>query len=132
MDGSTQCLRILVVDDDRDAAQALAKLLPFIRRVRRTIAVAFDGQQAVALACSPPVPPDVIILDMELPGMNGFDTAAAIHVRLRDRTPHLIAVSGNVKYVRLAASAGVFNHALHKPVDVDELAHLLDGSIPQD
>jgi CheY-like chemotaxis protein len=125
-------LRILVVDDDRDAAQALAQLLPFISRVRRAIAVAFDGQQAVALACSPPAPPDVIVLDMEMPGMNGFDTAAAIHVRLRDRTPHLIAVSGNMKYVRLAASAGVFNHALHKPVDVDELAHLLDGSIPQD
>lgn len=130
MDRSTQRLRILLVDDDRDAAQALAQLLPFISRVPMTIAVAFDGQQAVALACNPPAPPDVIILDMEMPGMNGFDTAAVLHARLRERTPHLIAVSGNVKYVRLAASTDVFNHALRKPVDVDELARLLDGACP--
>jgi two-component system response regulator DesR len=131
MDGSTQCLHLLVVDDDRDAAQALAQLLPFISRVPMTTAVAFDGQQAVAVTCSAPTPPDVIILDMEMPGLNGLDAAAAIRARLRDRTPYLIAVSGNVKQVRLAASTGVFNRALRKPIDVDELARLLEGACPQ-
>lgn len=43
MDGSTQCMRILVVDDDHDAAQYLAQLLPLISPVPMAVTVAFDG-----------------------------------------------------------------------------------------
>jgi CheY-like chemotaxis protein len=131
MDGTTRRLHILVVDDDSDAAQAMAQLLPLISRVPMVVTVAFDGKQAVALACGPPAPPDVVILDMEMPGLNGFDAAAAIQERLGERTPRLIAVSGNVKYVRIASSIGIFHHALTKPVDVEQLTRLLDGACPQ-
>ncbi len=131
MDGSTRCLRILVVDDDSDAAQAMAQLLPLISQVPMVVTVAFDGKEAVALACAPSAPPDVVILDMEMPGLNGFDAAAAIHARLGDHTPRLIAVSGNVKYVAVASSTALFHHALAKPVDVEQLVRLLDGASPQ-
>jgi CheY-like chemotaxis protein len=124
-------LRILVVDDDHDAAQSLAQLLPLISPVPMVVTVAFDGQHAVALACGPPAPPDVVLFDMEMPGLNGFDAAAAIQASLGERTPRLIAVSGNVKYVATASSTALFHHALGKPVDVEQLARLLDGACPQ-
>lgn len=131
MDSSPRCLRILVVDDDHDAAQSLAELLPLISPVPMAVTVAFDGQQAVDLACHPSAPPDMVLLDMEMPGLNGFDAAAAIQARLRERTPRLIAVSGNVKYVAIASSTALFHHALGKPVDVEHLVRLLDSACPQ-
>lgn len=131
MDGSPRCLRILVVDDDHDAAQSLAQLLPLISPVPMVVNVAFDGQQAVDLACGPSAPPDVVLLDMEMPGLNGFDAAAAIQARLGARTPRLIAVSANVKYVAIASSTALFHHALSKPVDIEQLTRLLDGADPR-
>lgn len=68
---------------------------------------------------------------MEMPGLNGFDAAAAIQARLGERTPRLIAVSGNVKYVAVASSTALFHHALPKPVDVEQLARVLDSAGPQ-
>lgn len=124
-------MRILVVDDDHDAAQSLAQLLPLISSVPMAVIMAFDGQQAVDLACGPSAPPDVVLLDMEMPGINGFDAAAAIQARLGERTPRLIAVSGNVKYVAIASSTSLFHHALGKPVDVEQLARVLDGACSQ-
>jgi CheY-like chemotaxis protein len=124
-------LRVLLADDDSDAVQTMAQLLPLISQVPMVVTVAPDGKEAVALACAPPAPPDVVILDMEMPGLNGFDAAVAIQAHLGDDTPCLIAISGNAKYIAVASSTALFHHALAKPVDVEQLVRLLDGVRPQ-
>lgn len=120
-----QCLRVLLVDDSRDTVETLAELLPLISPVPLTIALAFNGEQAVLHARSH-APPDVVILDIEMPGMNGFEAAAAIRQVLGDNSPLLIAVSGNAHCVDIAVSEGTFDHALRKPFDPHRLIALMD------
>jgi PAS domain S-box-containing protein len=114
------CRRILVVDDNVDAAESLADLL----RLRGHVAeVAHDGPGALAaLAASAP---DVILCDIGLPGMSGYDVARTVRAGLHGAV-RLIALTGYAQPedVRRAKDAG-FDAHLAKPPDPDELARAL-------
>ncbi|UUZ48878.1 response regulator [Massilia sp. B-10] len=77
---ATSALRIMVVDDNVDAAATLAELLTL---TGHTVQLANSGAQAVALAAS--FLPDVMFLDIGMPGMNGYQTARAAARRARPR-----------------------------------------------
>ena len=111
--GGTGC-RILVVDDDPDGADSLAALLSLIGH---DTVVANDGLAALILADS--FHPDVVVLDLGMPGLDGF----AVAERLR-KTPSgagllLIAATGwgHPEDRRRSLAAG-FNHHLAKPIDL--------------
>ena len=70
-------LRVLVADDDVDAAQALASLLPYLSRRPMVVIVAFDGEQAAQMATGP-AKPHVVVMDIDMPVMDGFEAASAI------------------------------------------------------
>jgi signal transduction histidine kinase/ActR/RegA family two-component response regulator len=112
--------RILVVDDNRDAADSLALLLADLGA---QLKVAYDGAGALELARE--FRPEVGILDLGMPGMSGYDLARL----LRDdglRPRLLIALSGwGQPHDRDASVAAGFDHHLMKPVDLGELfAHI--------
>lgn len=116
---STETLRILVVDDNVDAALSLGELLQLYGHEVR---VTHDGTSA--LVCSRAMRPDVILLDIGLPGMDGYEVAAA----LRGEGFHdtlLIAVSGYGEEAK--SREGGFDHHLVKPVDVTRLKSLIAG-----
>ncbi|MRG92428.1 ATP-binding protein [Polyangium spumosum] len=109
--------RVLVVDDNEDAATLLAEM---IRAQGWPVAVAFDGPQALAMIES--FAPDVAVLDIGLPVMDGYELAARIRERLGPRAPRLLAVTGyGQEEDRKQASEAGFEHHLVKPVSVDEL-----------
>jgi CheY-like chemotaxis protein len=117
--------RILIADDNRDAAESLALLL---QMEGHEVAVANDGRQA--FVAFEKVLPDTALLDIGMPGLNGYDIAKMIR-----RTPHgrsitLIAVTGwgqdNDKAQALQAG---FNHHFTKPVEPQALTALL-ASLP--
>ena len=114
-----QPLRVLVADDNHDAAQTLAVLLEVMGHQVR---VAVDGQEAVDLAGS--FAPDVVLLDIGMPRMNGY--AAARCIRQKRPQAMLIAVTGwgRREDMREAAAAG-FDHHLVKPVQPEQLVKLL-------
>jgi two-component system, chemotaxis family, CheB/CheR fusion protein len=87
----TTPLRILVVDDNRDAAEALGLLLKFSGHETHT---AHDGLAAVEAATR--LDPDVIFLDIGLPGLNGYEVARRIREQYADDTtrPLLVALTG--------------------------------------
>jgi len=114
--------RVVIADDHADAAETLSALLQAISPVPMVVFVAFDGLQAVQLATRAPYP-DAIILDIDMPGMNGIEAACAIREALGERTPALIAVSGNID--RIERMSTVFGHVLLKPVDADHLLTIL-------
>jgi signal transduction histidine kinase len=116
--------RILVVDDNRDAADSLAALLGL---VGAQVAVAYDGAQALHLAES--FNPRVAVLDLGMPGMSGLDLARRLRERDRDGDCTLIALTGwgQASDRELTRAAG-FSHHLTKPVDFDAMQALL-GSI---
>jgi len=72
--------------------------------------------------------PDAVILDIEMPQMDGVNAAMAIRNALGSETPTLIAVSGHLDMARLARVNSAFDHALPKPVQVHDLVRLLNSA----
>lgn|SRR5690242_10984595 len=112
--------RILVVDDDEDVAQWLAMVLGEQHEVR----VANDGDEA--LACAVGFVPDVAIVDLGLPGMDGFQVARRMR-NLFGSSVRLVAFSGWQNISKDQANAAGFDLMLHKPASM-ELLLLAVGS----
>jgi CheY-like chemotaxis protein len=118
--GTTSYL-IVVADDSRDSAEALALLLTLKGHEART---AFDGEEAVAVAET--FRPDVILLDIGMPKLNGYDACRLIRTRPWGRQVVLIAQTGwgQEEDRRRTEEAGFDGH-LVKPVDPEALMRLL-------
>lgn len=114
-------LRILVADDNQDAAIALSTLLEVLGHRVRTV---FDGEAAVQMAAE--FDPQVALLDIGMPKMNGFETCQRIRAHLRGRGMTLVAVTGwgQSEDRRMSQEAG-FDHHLVKPVDPKMLTELI-------
>jgi PAS domain S-box-containing protein len=114
--------RVLVVDDNFDAAISLAMLL---RMHQQEVQVVHDGREA--LAAIRVFGPDIVLLDIGLPGMDGYEVAR--QVRSDPATQHslLVAISGYGQEDdrRRSHDAG-FNHHLVKPVDFDRLRGFIE------
>ena len=118
--------RIMVVDDNHDAANSLAALL---RMRGHEVCIAHDGVRAVEDAAT--LSPDLILLDIGLPGMNGFEAARRIRERRTDRRFMLVALTGwsQDDDRRRSREAG-FDAHLVKPVAIEDIEALL-GRLPQ-
>jgi len=116
-------LRILIVDDSRDGADSLSELLTLMGNDTRT---AYDGQQGVDLAGE--YRPDVILLDIGLPKLNGYEACRLIRNQPNGEAVMLIAVTGwgQGGDRQLSLEAG-FDHHLVKPVDTQALMLMLAG-----
>lgn len=114
--------RILVVDDNRDAATTLTKLL---RRRGHEVQTAFDGEEAVRMAAD--FHPGVVLLDIGLPKLNGYEAAQQIRRQSKHSDLLLIALTGwgQDEDRRRAAQAG-FTHHMVKPVVFEDLLALLE------
>jgi CheY-like chemotaxis protein len=105
------------VDDNVDAARSLSL---FLKRSGHETAFAHDGVKALETVAN--FQPDVVFLDIGLPGMNGYDVARAMREK---SAATLIAMSGYTK--EEDAQGRAFDHYLVKPVHPDELLRLLSG-----
>jgi CheY-like chemotaxis protein len=119
--GALPMLRILVVDDCPDYATTLQWLL---RAWGYEAHVATDGLTALALADS--FQPDVVVLDIGLPGIDGYEVAKRLR-ELDSQKPFIIAHSGYCSDtdVRRSLEAGCIAH-LSKPVDPEDIRRLLE------
>jgi two-component system CheB/CheR fusion protein len=117
----TPSRRILIVDDNVDLTRTLARLLS-----NHCVRVAHDGISA--LETIPSFDPDVVVLDLGLPRMDGFQIARRIRQEPRNKPPILIAMSGygQEEDRRRSKEAG-FDHHLVKPISLADLESLLDG-----
>jgi PAS domain S-box-containing protein len=109
--------RILVVDDNRDAAQSLSLLLA---SDGHEVLQAYDGHTALETAVVER--PQVVLLDIGLPGMDGYEVARALRQHPVLKMTRLIALSGYGREIdREQARTAGFNAYLTKPVDFDAL-----------
>jgi CheY-like chemotaxis protein len=102
-DGATaprSSLRILIVDDNRDSADSLVMLLRLMGNDTRT---AYDGQQGVDVAGE--FRPDVILLDIGLPKLNGYEACRRIREQSWGQNAVLIAVTGRGPWTKPATAA---------------------------
>jgi PAS domain S-box-containing protein len=116
--------RMLVVDDNADAAQTLTTLLAMAGQDVRT---AFNGEDAMNIVTA--WPPDVAVLDIGLPDFNGYELCRRIRAQPWGERPLLIACTGwgQREDVDRAREAG-FDFHLVKPVDPQAVLHLLNQS----
>ena len=116
--------RVLVVDDNRDAAESLAMLLELDNC---TVSVAHDGLQALEALES--FKPQLALLDIGMPGMDGYELARRIRATRLGREVQLVALTGwgQADDKKRAAESG-FDQHLTKPVDPELLTELLTRS----
>ena len=114
-------LTVLLVDDNVDAADSLALLM----RLRgATVTVANDGASALALLDE--LQPQLALLDIGMPEMDGYQLAQAIRKRQSGRSIHLVAITGfGQEEDKVRSRASGFDHHLTKPVDMDALARFV-------
>jgi CheY-like chemotaxis protein len=113
-------LSILVADDNVDAAETLAALLELMGH---TVVQANDGEQAVAMTTE--VQPQIAILDIGMPRLNGYEACRRIRAQM-DPPPLMVALTGwgQEKDIAQSQAAGFARH-LVKPVNADALEALL-------
>jgi CheY-like chemotaxis protein len=113
--------RILAVDDNRDAADSLALMLQMMGHETCT---AYDGLEAVQAAAT--FRPEIVLLDIGLPKMNGYEVAREIRQQPWGESLIMIALTGwgQEEDKRRAFEAG-FDHHLTKPVEAPTLERLL-------
>lgn len=116
--------RVLVVDDNEDAARGLAKLLTM---KGHHCCTAFAGPAALEMASE--FEPDAVVLDIGMPGMNGYDVVQHLRATPRGEKFTLIAVTGwGQEADRRQSAAAGFDHHLVKPVDINVLEGLLTAT----
>ena len=118
--------RVLVADDNRDAADSLALMLTMMGG---EVHATYDGLTAVEAAAA--FRPDVIVLDVGMPGLDGYEAARCIREQAWGKDVVLVALTGwgQEEDRRRSEEAG-FDHHLAKPVEPDALKRLLADRNP--
>jgi PAS domain S-box-containing protein len=119
--------RLLIVDDRKDNADGLAMLL---KMMGHEVQTAYDGEEAVVAAAQ--FKPEVVLLDIGMPGLDGYETCRHIRRQPGGKEVYLIALTGWGKTDdrRRTEEAG-FDYHMVKPVDPDTLVKLL-ASLPSE
>ena len=124
-DNGIRPCRMLVVDDNRDGADLMAVLL---RLQGHEVEVAHDGYCALEIAAK--FEPEVVLLDIGLPGINGYDVAKQLRQMKLARPQCLIAMTGyGSEEDRQRTEEAGFDHHIVKPIEPAELNKLLARSI---
>jgi CheY-like chemotaxis protein len=118
---SQDALRVLIVDDYPDTCETTATLLELRGHVTHT---AFTGEEAVREVSE--FAPDLVLLDIAMPGMDGIEVAQAIRETEGIREPVIAAMSGYTSLVhKLRCASAGFDYYLQKPVDTIAIDQLL-------
>lgn len=113
--------RILIVEDNHDSALSLKMLLEVLGH---EVDVVHDGEAAVSLAADRQ--PEVVLMDIGLPRMNGYEAARRIRSDCQGRSLVIVALTGwgQQEDRRKSADAGI-DHHLVKPLDLEKLMQIL-------
>ena len=114
-------LRIMIVDDNRDAADLVAEFLVMCGHEAVPV---YGGAEALRTADR--FAPDVVLLDLGMPDVNGFQVASTLRQTLRFQQVKMIALTAwSDDVTRMQTKAVGFDHHLVKPADLDDILGLL-------
>ena len=111
--------RLLLVDDDREIIDALK---PRLQREGYDVFTAFDGEEGLKMVkdCNP----DIILLDLLMPKLNGFDVLKEIRTNMNDRWRPVIIISANSDLASVKKGYDMeADHYLAKPCTIDTVLH---------
>ena len=116
----------MVVDDDHDLVDALCEWIALSSDW--TVVGAYGPDDAVEQAER--IAPDAILLDMEMDGIDGFETAERLGHATGVKHPALLALTGNAWLCRAASLDARFSAAMLKPADLEDLLRVLEKISP--
>jgi CheY-like chemotaxis protein len=116
--------RVLIADDNRDSADSLAM---YLKIKGHDTSTAYDGEEAIAAAEA--IRPDVVLLDIGMPKLNGYDVCRRIREQPWARGTLMVAVTGFAQRDQLLTKAAGFDRHMVKPVEPAALVKLL-ASLP--
>jgi len=119
--GDIVVLRCLVVDDDRDGATSLGA---YLRVLGADVCVVFSGDEAIKVAIE--FRPQLVVLDINMPGLNGFETAEKLKRQAWAYAATFVAHTAAGQTLRRAATAAGFHHFLVKGDSVAYLDAIVD------
>jgi CheY-like chemotaxis protein len=115
------CSRILVVDDHQDAAVMLGD---FLEAMGNTIRIAHDGPSALQIAQE--FHPQLVLVDIGLPAMDGYEVARRLREQAHDQELHVVAITGYARdEAREQQTQAGFDAHLVKPVRAEKLERVL-------
>lgn len=119
--------RVLIVDDNSDAAETLSQLMATLGAGE--VRTASNGTEALEAAAR--MRPDIVLLDLSMPGMDGYELARRMRAEPWGGKAMLVALTGwgQEQHRRRSREAG-FDHHLTKPADADALRAVLNGARP--
>ncbi len=121
-----RALRILVVEDNHDSADLMAR---YLRRKGYKVLVAYDGTSALKLV--PEYQPQVVLTDIGLPGIDGYEIARRLRHDPKSTTPMLVAITGyGRKEDSARAKEAGFDHHFTKPIDLTQLESVFGALEP--
>jgi CheY-like chemotaxis protein len=117
-----ETLRVLIVEDNLDAAESFRMLLTLFGHEVR---VAHDGSEALRIIDG--FVPDIAFMDLGLPGMDGFELAGLFRADRRTEATVMVALTGYGRDEdKIRARSAGFDHHMTKPIDVAALSSLVD------
>ncbi|QBQ53960.1 PAS domain S-box protein [Nitrosococcus wardiae] len=120
--------RLLIVDDCKDSADSLAMLL---KMIGHEVYTAYEGEEAIMAAAK--LKPEVLLLDIEMPKLSGYDTCRHIRQQSWGKKMLLIAMTGwGQEDDRRRTKEAGFNYHMVKPVNPDALTKLLASLPPEE
>jgi two-component system, NtrC family, response regulator AtoC len=114
---------ILVIEDDTTLRGALQR---FLTRCGYTVRAAADGEAGLALAREQPA--DVVLVDLNLPGMNGLAVIGELREGSSDAVPVIMTAYPEVRTAVAALKAGAYDY-INKPFDLEDLAGLVERAV---
>jgi pilus assembly protein CpaE len=114
-------IRVMIVDDSNETRSNVRKLLSFEKRIE-IAGEAGNGEEAVFIARE--VRPDVILMDINMPVMDGIRATEEITMSVPESTVVIMSVQGEQEYIKKAMAAGARDY-LNKPFTGDELSHAI-------
>jgi CheY-like chemotaxis protein len=120
-------LRCLVVDDDHDGARSLGDYLGILGA---DVRVAFSGDEAIEIA--PEFRPQLVVLDINMPGLNGFETAERLKRQAWAHAATFVAHTAASQTLRRVATAAGFHHFLVKGNSVADFEVIVESLLVGD
>jgi DNA-binding NarL/FixJ family response regulator len=113
-------IKSIIVDDEKEARDRLSELL---KKIEGVVILCSEGDPGIAIRKIIKLKPDIVFLDIEMPGMNGFEVVHEVRSNLV--YPTFIFVTGYDQYTIKAIKNSAFDYLL-KPIDIDELKESLE------
>ena len=118
-------IRVLIVDDQEPMRRMVKKLLDG-QKDFSVVAEACSGDEALRIVDD--IAPDLVLMDVQMPGMNGFETAAKMLECLPGLRVALASMDGNAEYPRMALELGAIGFVKKSDLTADALNRMLNGT----